>query len=498
MNILVEINATYYYMTANPELTYTHLENTTYYAPRVLNYPTISRSVGSAYYGVNNIDSISIELNNKDGFFDSLYSSFFHKSVVIRAGDGNTLSGYRVIFTGKISDAGKSMDTISLTISDAKESLNKNMVFTYYSTATYANLNPDNAGKPIPQMWGQNIKMPCVCTNEMESPPPTNYTFKICDTSHNVLTSIDAVYLNDVVVTYANTNLTNGTFTIAAATLGTDNFGNVTASATNAKTNPVNIIQDIIDTAVSGYVWHTSSMTTTAAQGFITSYYQADIVDVLTAINAIMNDTNLILITSSTGVSSLKYFTSDRTVTRRIQNHEYTDEFTVSNNINEFASSIVITYLPSRSTDSKKYHRVATYATEAAAWYGDTKEIQLDTNLTNTTDAELKANKILELSSIFRETFTRSIRLDIDENIELFDFMAAEPGCRDVNIDNETYSTYEILGIVDNYELLTRQLTLRYIKPYNFVNVFDILIDENFEEIVDENLETFIMGDYAA
>lgn len=485
-------------MTADTELTYTHLEDTTYYAPRVLNYPIISRNVGSAYYGVNNIDSVNIELNNKDGFFDSLYSTFFHKSVVIRAGSGNTLSGYRTIFTGKISDAGKTMDSISLTISDAKESLNKNIVFTYYSTATYANLNPDNAGKPIPQMWGQNIKMPCVCTNEMESPAPANYTFKICDTSNNVLTSVDAVYLNDVVVSYANTNLTNGTFTIAAATLGSDNFGNVTASATNAMTNPVNIIQDIIDTSVSGYLWHTSSMTATAAEGFITSYYQADIVDVLTAVNEIMNDTNLILVSSATGVSALKYFTSSRAVTRRIQNHEYTDEYSVANNINEFVSSIVITYLPSRSTDSKKYHRVATYETEASTWFGETKEIQLDTNLTNITDAELKANKILELSKIFRETYTRSIRLDLNESIELFDFFAAEPGCRDVNIDNETYGTYEILGIIDDYGLLKRQLILRYITTYNFVNVFDILVDEYLDEIVDENLETFIMGDYAA
>jgi hypothetical protein len=347
-------------------------------------------------------------------------------------------------------------------------------------------------------MWGQNIKMSCVCINEMESPAPANYTFKICDTSNNILTSIDAVYLNDVAVLYANTNLSNGTFTISAATLGSDNFGNVTASATNAMSNPVEIIQDIIDTSISGFLWHTTSMNATAAEGFITSYYQAEIVDILTAVNAIMNDTNLILISSATGVSSLRYFTSDRAVTRRIQNHEYTDDFSVSNNINEYVSSIVITFLPSRSTDSKKYHRVATYETEAQAWYGETKEIKLDTNLTNTTDAELKANKILELSSIFRETFTRSIRLDMNETIELFDFMAAEPGCRDVNIDNETYSTYEILGIVDNYELLTRQLTLRYITTYNFINVFDILVDEYLDEIVDENLETIIMGDYAS
>jgi len=492
VNILATIDSTYNYSLTDSNVS--AIGNLDY-PPKILKHPIITRSAGSKFFGLSTVDTFTLDLINTDGYFDNLYSIFFNKTLELYAGFDNDSSSYMPIFSGIIRELNNNIKTITLTVYSKTILLEKSIGLTYYSVSTYADMNSDNEDRPIPQLWGENYGCPCVCLNELESPTPTNYTFKICDTSINSLTAVNEVYLNGAVVAYSNVSLADGTFTITAAALGTDNFNNVTADAENSISNAAAIIRDIIDNNVS-MSYDASNYTDAVNNTYITSYYVDNPISIRNAINRIANDSNLDVYLDPNGLLYFKYFDLDQPVKKVIQTYEFSGDPVVSNNLNEYASSVLISYRPSRSTDDVLYKRIATYETQASAWYGDTREIPLNTNLTLLNDVVKKGNDYLYMSSIFRETIKRSIRLNIDDNIDLFDFVAGEPSQRDVNIDSGNYDVFRVLRVSDDYGLMTRTLDMQYIKNYAYVNNFFYLETENLEYVTDQNGSAIILGGY--
>lgn len=179
-----------------------------YYDARVENAPTINVSVGEWLNPNYQISDLTLQINNRDGFFNPYLShgEFFKQwsnaSVVIKVGFGEQYSNYVTLFEGNVTEKqgiSTTRDSISLHVYDklAKDAVP--IPANAFVTSVYPDVNTADAGKPIPLVYGDwttdvpacgAVTAYCINANEVGA---TAFEYKISDFE---LQSIDSIWLH--------------------------------------------------------------------------------------------------------------------------------------------------------------------------------------------------------------------------------------------------------------------------------------------------------------
>jgi hypothetical protein len=228
--------------------------NNTYYDGRLVSAPAISKTKDPLFFGRISFDGGWIVIDNEDGYFDRAGENLdlFGNAVRIFQGfDDQPFMSYVAIGRGLIENVRVGPDTFEVLMTDPRKAFSRAIPNLSFDATAFPFLKPDNVGKAIPLAYGTLKNVPCVCTNETQSGPPANYTFKICDCTYHAIKAITTVYVKGIAKATSASDLTQGTFSLANAnyTAGdvvtADIQGYVDAGA-NFLQNSLDVIQDLL------------------------------------------------------------------------------------------------------------------------------------------------------------------------------------------------------------------------------------------------------------
>ncbi len=191
-----------------------------HYQPRLRSVPSIRKSKDPVFFGKIAFEGGRVAIENGDGYFDTFGedNDLFGNAARILVGfEGLAYADFLPAFSGYIEDIEIGPDTMEVTIADKRKYLARKVPDTALEQTTYPNLADGNIGKVKPLAYGVIRRAPAICLNEEENPAPATYTFLLADTDRHPLHAITTVYVDDVVTVPASTDLTAGTFTLAAA-----------------------------------------------------------------------------------------------------------------------------------------------------------------------------------------------------------------------------------------------------------------------------------------
>ena len=186
------------------------------YGSRLTGLSPLSIEADPLFYGVLGYSGLTAELANADGEFDGLSAlDIFGQVVNVLYGEeGADYADFELLYSGLVREFSLDALTFRLEVTDKRRWFAKSIPPAVFDLITYPDLDPQDAGKPIPLAWGSCDNVPVVCTNELEV-TPASYSFKLCDTTFHAIKAIDAVRVNGVAVTPASTTLATATFTLA-------------------------------------------------------------------------------------------------------------------------------------------------------------------------------------------------------------------------------------------------------------------------------------------
>ena len=197
-----------------------------YYEPRIRGIFSISKSKDPLEFGIIRMDGGSMDLDNKDGFFDDFTDSIvFGQPTDIKYGiddiDGTEMdyADYKQVGKFYIDDIDIGWPDCKLSLIDYRDRLSLKIPTNVYDQTTYPNLSDRNVGKSIPLPWGPVYRYMPICTNE-EDGVAANYSFKLADVTDHAsgIISIDKVVVDTTDVTaYKTDYLSDGYFTLPTA-----------------------------------------------------------------------------------------------------------------------------------------------------------------------------------------------------------------------------------------------------------------------------------------
>ena len=133
----------------------------TYYAAR-LQFPVITRTVGDFLSPQLEFSSITLELNNADGFFNEFlpagadFDGWIGNTVVVKLGLRDVASTYKTIFSGRITEEGgfqRSIKSITFIARDDFDKLNQSFPKTILTDA-FTDIEASKLNTVVPYIYG--------------------------------------------------------------------------------------------------------------------------------------------------------------------------------------------------------------------------------------------------------------------------------------------------------------------------------------------------------
>lgn len=474
--------------------------NNIYYEPRVSKIFNIKKSKDPLFYGLLKYSTGSVQCQNEDGFFDDWRQRnlFAQASRILIGQKDDAYSSYSLVFQGLIENDSRSWTDFSVKLQDPRKGLTQPIATNLLNKTTYPYLSDDNVDKPKPIKYGKQINSPCICLNETQTGTST-FTFLLCDTEFNAVSSITQVYVDGVATATASQNLAAGTFTLTMT--AETNQALVTADfVAGSITNGVDIIKDLMyrydDKNYTSTFWDITETNLAQTTARATSVSVDDDKKLQDVIQQVCVDIDGIFFFKDTGVYTVRLYDANRAISKIIKQDEWLDEPQIENNGSEFLSSVIIKYNHNIDDDTYEQYENVNYKETVFDTYKTYKTTTIETNLTSLADAQAKSESIMSISKLVGDIVSRTIHYTTD--IEIMDFIVAAPGSRPYDIDgNEiepVYGKYEVVGLNKNLDKFEIGLTLRYIEAYTSPvdTLYSLLIDESGNYIIDES-DNFIL-----
>ncbi len=443
--------------------------NNVYYDPRISNIFGVKKSKDPLFYGLLKFNSGSVKLINNDGAFDDWRDRNLYRQPTrnLIGQNGDAYSSYTKVFTGIIGNDSRTWDELFVKVEDVRAGLTNPLPANELTQTDYPNMSDSNKGKFKPIAYGDILGGACICLNKDESPTPANYTFLFMDTEFNSATAITEVRVDGTVKSTVSTSLSAGTFTLSAASVG-DNFSEVFCDFTGANIkNGVDIIKDLmLNYADTSYISANYDLTETAAAQALsrdTSVYYKSQVKLNKVIEQICVDIDALFFAKDDGRYTVRVYDVDREPVKTIYFDEWFGDPEIENNADEFLSSVIIGHSKNNANDETIKYNETSYTEEVFDNYKSLQSKEIITNLTSEADAILKAQTVMETSKLVQDIVKRNTGFQhID--LEIMDFIICDPRRRFSGQDR--LGVWEVVGINKNFDDLSIQLSLRYIKTY--------------------------------
>jgi hypothetical protein len=289
------------------------------------------------------------------------------------------------------------------------------------------------------------------------------------DTTDHSATSVSAVYLAGDLVDPGDytVNLTTGIVSIDAGVFDED-FDEVTIDFIGHNDdNALDIIKDLmliygeisfIATNFDITEWNTARAAAKQIGIFIDD--DEKLIDV---IGRIINSTDGIFFTKINGKYTARVFDEDRDITKTIQTYEFIGEPKIANNGSEFLTSAKVLYDQNLRTEKYKKYLNDDFEDAAFRQYKSYQQKTFPSLLTQRSDAVLKSNLMMSLSSSIKDVITRRVKMQ-HYDLEIGDFVLASPATRQTEDDD--FSVYEIIGKNINPNTFEISLTMKFIKEF--------------------------------
>jgi hypothetical protein len=472
--------------------------NDFYYDPRLLEVSGLSKSVDPLFFGLLQYSSGSVTLFNNDGNFDDWRSrNLYGQPARILVGDiEDDYNDFESVYEGFIADDSRTFEEFTITLEDPRRALTQPVATNLLTTTDYPDLKDEFQNTVKPVAYGSIKNAPAKCLNSEETPTPTYYTFLICDTEFNLVSSLDNIYVDGILTAITGTaDLLAGTFTMTAGSVS-GNLDNVTIDFTaNSISNGANIIKDLLDNYdLKPFVpsfWDITEVDEAELLCRDTSLYiDNGSTSLSEAIESVLIDIDGRFFVKNNGLYTLRIYSESRTPNEKeIENDEWMESPEIFNNGSEYLSSAIVTYLKDISSGSFLTYEDTTFQSEAFERYKRYKTATFETNLVTLAAAQEKAQTIMNISKEVQDVVVRRTSWD-NFGIEPSDFVVASPASRLNN--NSSRGIYEVLTVENNLIDFDLSLSLRYVKDADPEITYDS-IDDNIDlNILDNNNNALI------
>jgi hypothetical protein len=443
--------------------------NNVYYEPKVRGVPVLTKTKDPLFFGLIKHDGGSIEYDNHDGFFDNITDDYiFGQQTIIRyGGDYHNkvmpFANYRKVFTGYIDACSTDWETFTTEIVHKIKRLGRTIPERKYNTTDFPNLNVKDVGKPRPIAYGPITGAEVVCTNKDAGSGP--WIFECADTNDHAsgILSVTTIYKNGESIAIDSQSVAGGTFNVADANykptatdrgaIWTADFSGY-AEADVMITNACDVMKDI----ASVYASITYNST-----NYDDTEWDAEDDDALNCTLFINKEQEIADIFQKLCLSSFGVFIEkdDGRYTFRIVDTSASASETISKNkiigspgvSHEgalFVSSCKVGYGKQWKDNTYSWLLENTDETDLATKYGRRSERTFETLLTNATDAQTLATRIMNYYGTIGPEIT--IRVPI----EYVDFEIGDIKSIDTDRKNTTFMgtiKTEIISITKNIGL---------------------------------------------
>lgn len=425
------------------------------YEGRLLSAPSIAKSKDPLFFGRVAFDGGRIEIDNADGFFDSLGedNDVFGNAVRILMGfDDMDYGDFARIGSGIIESIEIGAEALAVVMKDSRWSLTRQLPVNTFDQTTYPNLSDKNVGKSIPVAWGVCRNVPVICTNEDESPAPANYTFKFLDTTNHEAHALTTVRVNGVVKSTSASSLANGTFSLAAANYSpgdevTADIEGFEDGSGNLISNALDVILDILDSYLGveyiASAFNQAEWAAATAAAADICYFGDSPVEAISIIEEICASARVAFIVQDDGRFTARKYTPYRAVQQTFQREDLLESPAVTYDPTEVLTSTLVGYSRDWSTgDHVWLHDIANEATTYAK-YKTYRERSFETLLVDAAAAQAFSDDVLLLSgAVARRT---TLRMKVQPlGREVMDFVDVNLG-RKAGVDR--WAKAEITGI---------------------------------------------------
>jgi hypothetical protein len=217
------------------------------YEGRLKSAPSISKSKDPLFFGRISFDGGTIEIDNEDGFFDTIGEDndvFGNAARILQGFEGFAYSDFVRIGAGIIGNIDSGPERLMVSIKDARWNLTRDIPMAAFDQTTFPDLKDGNVGKSIPVTWGVLRNIPVICTNE-DAAAPANYTFKFSDTTYHSVHALTQVRVKGVAKATSASDLDAGTFSLASANYSPGD--EVTADIEGYEDDDGNLISNALD-----------------------------------------------------------------------------------------------------------------------------------------------------------------------------------------------------------------------------------------------------------
>ena len=373
--------------------------NDRYYEPRIDKIFNISKKKDPLYYGSLKFVKGEIDCQNEDGHFDNWQDrNLFAQATRLKLGnDGDAYSAFTTIFSGYIENDSTNWEKFTVNLQDIRAGLTQPIASNLLTLTDYPYLNESNIDTPKPVAYGDIYGAECICLNEEET--AATYTFLLCDTEFNNVYSLNKVLVEGVDQTAnATLNASAGTFTLATAYY--DPGDEVIADFTVNIKNGVDIIKDLIanydDKPYLSSFWDLTETAIAQALSRNTSLYIDDDTKLSECIESICFDIDGLFFSKDNGLYTIRIYDEDREPVKTIKSDEWVNIPDVENEGSQYLTSAIIKYKKNLTDDTYLQIENRDYESAAFDTYKRYKVETFETMLTTESDANLKAQTILD------------------------------------------------------------------------------------------------------
>ena len=443
-----------------------------YYDARVLSVPAVGRSKDPLFFGKITFDGGTISLINSDGAFDAFQADheIYGSAIRILLGfEDNAYTDFKTLYEGYIENLRLSEDVFEIEANDKRKALSRKLPTAVFDTTTYPNLKGENAGKPIPLGYGSIKNAPVICVNENGTTP---WTFKICDTTHRAITSVDAVYVKGgtarTSVAWSGTSLTLATFQLTAGVYTalkdevTVDFQGY-ASGGTLITNGLEIVRDILTNhfarPYTATFYNTTAWDSAETVAADVAIFVNEVDEGWKIIEEISYSLHGNFIVQDDGKFTFRAYDAARAVDQTVYYWELLDQLLeVGYNIDEVLSSCRVGYAKDWA---EKSFTTLVHNTEEVAVVDKFKfyrEKTFDTLLTANGSAETFAAAIMAISADVRPIFRAKTKMQSIDR-ELSDMVNVQ--YKPENRAFVGWMSAEVIGKTVDLDAMTVELTLR-------------------------------------
>lgn len=405
------------------------------YKPILLNIPTISQSADPLQYDIMAFSGGSVVLSN-DGEFDT-FEKLYGNTIRLKIGkDGDDYQDLITIFSGYIKDYTTTTKDITIDIGDNREKLQIEYPTQVFDTLS--GLAEDSNGTIIPDGYGTVIQVPAypIAINS------GSVTFRW----GQFVTSITQVYIEqeERITAVAHSNFsTSGTFTLTDTNAFVDGDNTkglrkvfVTGVMRNL-TNPADIIVDLNE-RLANIQYNLTNYNLTEWESEKTA---------LADVSLYMGESKLlydwISLLQSGSTWGFRYEDSGKRTIRRDDPDRATITFDdgttiitpveirnsdipIDQNAELYATSCIVKYGYNHRTQSYSQVENTDYKDAVLQEHRIEKILTIESLLTNKTDAEAKAFRIMQDQSKVRPIITLELEVSKCTNPRIYDMLEAE------------------------------------------------------------------------